>query len=221
MAGAQPAGGQWAARGCPAHQPSHLACFSGVTFFGAQFSRAVNQQHNPGLRSCILPPSRKVNLNLHPQPCSPSPRLPATGHPPGVPPETHPVHSMQPPPTRSHAYSLLLKYTTTSTSYRWQDQVTVVPADMREWDAPEQADILVSELLGSFGDNELSPGESVKAAVLPEATPDAQLQWLGPLHGDESCLSCCNTTGAASGVWMAGAACSAGRSCWSSGSGDH
>lgn len=28
---------------------------------------------------------------------------------------------------------------------------------MREWDAPEKADILVSELLGSFGDNELSP----------------------------------------------------------------
>jgi protein arginine N-methyltransferase 5 len=28
---------------------------------------------------------------------------------------------------------------------------------MREWDAPELADILVSELLGSFGDNELSP----------------------------------------------------------------
>lgn len=28
---------------------------------------------------------------------------------------------------------------------------------MRKWDAPEKADILVSELLGSFGDNELSP----------------------------------------------------------------
>ncbi|KAG0253627.1 hypothetical protein DFQ27_007291 [Actinomortierella ambigua] len=29
--------------------------------------------------------------------------------------------------------------------------------DMRTWNAPEKADILVSELLGSFGDNELSP----------------------------------------------------------------
>lgn len=29
--------------------------------------------------------------------------------------------------------------------------------DMREFAPPEQADILVSELLGSFGDNELSP----------------------------------------------------------------
>lgn len=28
---------------------------------------------------------------------------------------------------------------------------------MRTWVAPEKADILVSELLGSFGDNELSP----------------------------------------------------------------
>mmetsp|Transcript_5268 Transcript_5268/g.6641 ORF Transcript_5268/g.6641 Transcript_5268/m.6641 type:complete len:112 (+) Transcript_5268:103-438(+) len=28
---------------------------------------------------------------------------------------------------------------------------------MRVWDAPEKADILVSELLGSWGDNELSP----------------------------------------------------------------
>jgi len=35
--------------------------------------------------------------------------------------------------------------------------VTVVNTDMREWTATEKADILVSELLGSFGDNELSP----------------------------------------------------------------
>jgi protein arginine N-methyltransferase 5 len=28
---------------------------------------------------------------------------------------------------------------------------------MRTLDVPEQADIMVSELLGSFGDNELSP----------------------------------------------------------------
>ena len=39
----------------------------------------------------------------------------------------------------------------------WGDQVTVVSCDMREWAAPEKADIIVSELLGSFGDNELSP----------------------------------------------------------------
>lgn len=39
----------------------------------------------------------------------------------------------------------------------WGDHVEVVSCDMRKWDAPEKADILVSELLGSFGDNELSP----------------------------------------------------------------
>ena len=39
----------------------------------------------------------------------------------------------------------------------WGELVEVVSCDMREWRAPEKADILVSELLGSFGDNELSP----------------------------------------------------------------
>uniref|UniRef100_A0A0B7AFA1 Protein arginine N-methyltransferase n=1 Tax=Arion vulgaris TaxID=1028688 RepID=A0A0B7AFA1_9EUPU len=39
----------------------------------------------------------------------------------------------------------------------WGDNVEVVSCDMRDWEAPEKADILVSELLGSFGDNELSP----------------------------------------------------------------
>ncbi|XP_057516470.1 protein arginine N-methyltransferase 1.5 isoform X2 [Amaranthus tricolor] len=39
----------------------------------------------------------------------------------------------------------------------WENIVTVISSDMRHWDAPEKADILVSELLGSFGDNELSP----------------------------------------------------------------
>ncbi|KAK3152116.1 hypothetical protein QOZ80_2BG0154630 [Eleusine coracana subsp. coracana] len=39
----------------------------------------------------------------------------------------------------------------------WESMVTIISSDMRCWDAPEKADILVSELLGSFGDNELSP----------------------------------------------------------------
>jgi len=41
--------------------------------------------------------------------------------------------------------------------YGWGEKVTIVSTDMRVWNAPELADILVSELLGSFGDNELSP----------------------------------------------------------------
>ncbi|KAL6888530.1 hypothetical protein ACP4OV_009556 [Aristida adscensionis] len=39
----------------------------------------------------------------------------------------------------------------------WEGLITIISSDMRCWDAPEKADILVSELLGSFGDNELSP----------------------------------------------------------------
>ncbi|KAK9819450.1 hypothetical protein WJX74_006898 [Apatococcus lobatus] len=39
----------------------------------------------------------------------------------------------------------------------WEDAVDLVMADMREWEAPEQADFIVSELLGSLADNELSP----------------------------------------------------------------
>ncbi|KAG6827203.1 hypothetical protein H0H92_012808 [Tricholoma furcatifolium] len=39
----------------------------------------------------------------------------------------------------------------------WGDRVQLLFGDMRFIDVPELADILVSELLGSFGDNELSP----------------------------------------------------------------
>lgn len=39
----------------------------------------------------------------------------------------------------------------------WDQAVTVVEVDIRRWDAPENADLIVSELLGSFGDNELFP----------------------------------------------------------------
>ncbi|KAI9206931.1 PRMT5 arginine-N-methyltransferase-domain-containing protein [Polychytrium aggregatum] len=40
---------------------------------------------------------------------------------------------------------------------QWRNKVEVVHSDMRYWSFPEKADILVSELLGSIGDNELSP----------------------------------------------------------------
>jgi protein arginine N-methyltransferase 5 len=40
---------------------------------------------------------------------------------------------------------------------QWGELVTIIHADMREWNATEKCDILVSELLGSIGDNELSP----------------------------------------------------------------
>ncbi|OQR67362.1 protein arginine N-methyltransferase 5-like [Tropilaelaps mercedesae] len=42
---------------------------------------------------------------------------------------------------------------------RWHRQVTVVDGDMRTWEPPggERCDILVSEMLGSWADNELAP----------------------------------------------------------------
>eukprot|EP00802_Teleaulax_amphioxeia_P009695 Tamp_09716.p1 GENE.Tamp_09716~~Tamp_09716.p1 ORF type:complete len:607 (+),score=96.89 Tamp_09716:138-1958(+) len=39
----------------------------------------------------------------------------------------------------------------------WLDKVEVVHSDMRDFNPPVLADLVVSELLGSFGDNELSP----------------------------------------------------------------
>ena len=39
----------------------------------------------------------------------------------------------------------------------WGNSVKLVYSDMRSFNPAEKADIIVSELLGSFGDNELSP----------------------------------------------------------------
>jgi hypothetical protein len=39
----------------------------------------------------------------------------------------------------------------------WNSEVTLLYGDMRVISLPQKVDILVSELLGSFGDNELSP----------------------------------------------------------------
>ncbi|KAJ3425541.1 protein arginine n-methyltransferase [Anaeramoeba flamelloides] len=41
--------------------------------------------------------------------------------------------------------------------WEYDHEVIVVDTDMRVWNPPEKCDIMVSELLGSFGDNELSP----------------------------------------------------------------
>lgn len=42
-------------------------------------------------------------------------------------------------------------------SESWGDKFSVVKSDIREWQSSDVFDIIVSELLGSFGDNELSP----------------------------------------------------------------
>lgn len=48
----------------------------------------------------------------------------------------------------------------------WGNRVTIISSDMRKWIPDEKADIVVSELLGSFGDNELSPECLMGAASL-------------------------------------------------------
>ncbi|OAG12489.1 Skb1 methyltransferase [Paraphaeosphaeria sporulosa] len=93
----------------------------------------------------------------------------------------------------------------------WGGQVTVVKTDMRAWKGPVKADgtagnvdILVSELLGSFADNELSPEcldgvqhvlnpkhgisipSSYTAHMTPIATPKLYADVLSRSHGDSS-----------------------------------
>ena len=45
----------------------------------------------------------------------------------------------------------------------WGNNLTVISTDIRDWNTADVFDIIVSELLGSFGDNELSP-ECLSAA---------------------------------------------------------
>ncbi|SMQ54026.1 unnamed protein product [Zymoseptoria tritici ST99CH_1A5] len=82
----------------------------------------------------------------------------------------------------------------------WNKQVIVVKTDMRSWPGPtinnevKKVDILVSELLGSFGDNELSPEclDGVQHVLHPEHginIPQNYSAWMAPiatprLHAD-------------------------------------
>lgn len=56
-----------------------------------------------------------------------------------------------------HTPSLIAPRLQQRQAAEWGEQVQLLFGDMRLIDVPEKADILVSELLGSFGDNELSP----------------------------------------------------------------
>jgi len=81
----------------------------------------------------------------------------------------------------------------------WGDRVEVISGDMREWrpsssnssdkDDDIRADIVVSELLGSFGDNELSPECLYSAENLfkPDAVsiPCSYTSWIGPLQSSK------------------------------------
>ncbi|KAH3763290.1 protein arginine N-methyltransferase 1.5 [Pelomyxa schiedti] len=69
------------------------------------------------------------------------------------------------------------------------DNVTIVSADMRYWEAPVKADIIVSELLGSFGDNELSPEclDGAQKFLKPDgiSIPYSYTSYLAPLTSEK------------------------------------
>ena len=69
-------------------------------------------------------------------------------------------------------------------SEKW-DNVTIVAGDMRDWESPVLADIQVSELLGSFGDNELSPEclDGAQKYLKPDGVsiPQAYTSTLAPI----------------------------------------
>ncbi|KIJ52640.1 hypothetical protein M422DRAFT_65066 [Sphaerobolus stellatus SS14] len=71
----------------------------------------------------------------------------------------------------------------------WRDSVELFYGDMRSVDLPEKVDILVSELLGSFGDNELSPecldGAERLLADDSISIPSSYTAYLAPLQSSK------------------------------------
>ncbi|BGP38641.1 hypothetical protein JCM10450v2_002591 [Rhodotorula kratochvilovae] len=67
----------------------------------------------------------------------------------------------------------------------WGSQVKLVYSDMRSFSPREKADIIVSELLGSFGDNELSPEclDGVMRTLKPDgiSIPASYTSFLAPI----------------------------------------
>lgn len=68
----------------------------------------------------------------------------------------------------------------------WSDKdIQLISTDMRDFTPPESADILVSELLGSFGDNELSPEclDGAQKHLKPDgiSIPSKSTSYINPL----------------------------------------
>ncbi|GAA5898508.1 protein arginine N-methyltransferase [Sporobolomyces salmoneus] len=67
----------------------------------------------------------------------------------------------------------------------WGSQVKLVYSDMRSFNPKDKADIIVSELLGSFGDNELSPEclDGVMRTLKPDgiSIPASYTSYLAPI----------------------------------------
>ncbi|KAF8322644.1 PRMT5-domain-containing protein [Clavulina sp. PMI_390] len=79
----------------------------------------------------------------------------------------------------------------------WGNDVTLVFGDMRVVDVPEPVDILVSELLGSFGDNELSPEclDGAMRFLKPDgiSIPSSYSAFLAPLSSSKLWNEACNS----------------------------
>lgn len=85
----------------------------------------------------------------------------------------------------------------------WQEQVTLVQSDMRHWRPTELCDVMISELLGSFGDNELSPEclDGAQKCLKPNgiSIPMAYTSFLSP-------VSCARVWAGARSLGLDGAA---------------
>jgi len=71
----------------------------------------------------------------------------------------------------------------------WGEMVDVIEADMRELKMLVKADIVISELLGSFGDNELSPEclYDAESLMKPDgiSIPSKYTSWIGPIQSSK------------------------------------
>jgi len=69
------------------------------------------------------------------------------------------------------------------------DNVTIVREDIRSWEPTRKADVIVSELLGSFGDNELSPEclDSAERFLKPNGVsiPSSCTSFIAPLASEK------------------------------------
>ncbi|KAG5519408.1 hypothetical protein PMAC_002035 [Pneumocystis sp. 'macacae'] len=70
--------------------------------------------------------------------------------------------------------------------YEWNNAIHLVNLDMRLWESPVLIDIIISELLGSFGDNELCPEclDSVQKFLNPNGgifIPSSYTSYVTPL----------------------------------------
>uniref|UniRef100_A0A7S2FZY8 Protein arginine N-methyltransferase n=1 Tax=Octactis speculum TaxID=3111310 RepID=A0A7S2FZY8_9STRA len=83
------------------------------------------------------------------------------------------------------------------------DNVTVIASDMRACHPPEKADIMISELLGSFGDNELSPecldGAQEYLADHGVSIPCSYTSYVGPVAASKLWNEVRNNKGIRSG----------------------